>query len=48
MFNDKGCSFCGLKHLMEKMTAVASLTRVRVVTTPLQRTTKLKISYNHE
>ena len=43
--------FNGLKHLTEKVTAVASLTRVRVVvvdyTMPirLQRSTKLKISH---
>ena len=46
--NDK--SFHGSKHLTEKVTAVASLTRVRVVVdhtmpTPLQRSTKLKISH---
>jgi len=39
-----------LKHLMEKVIAVASLTRVRVVVdhtmpAPLQRSTKLKISH---
>jgi len=42
--------FSGLKHLTEKVTAVASLTRVRVVVDhtmpiPLQRSTKLKISH---
>ena len=31
MFPDRGQSFNGLKHLTEKVTAVASLTRVRVV-----------------
>jgi len=41
--------FSGLKHLTEKVTAVASLIRVRVVVdhtmpTPLQRSTKLKIA----
>jgi len=40
----------GLKHLIEKVTAVASLTRVRVMVdhtmpTPSQRPTKLKISH---
>jgi len=45
MFSDRG-----LKHLTEKVTAVASLTRVRVVVNhtmpaPLQRSTKLKISH---
>jgi len=43
-------SFNGFKHLTEKVTAVASLTRVWVVvnhtmSTPLQRSTKLKISH---
>jgi len=47
MFADKGQSFNGLKHLTEKVTAVASLTHIRVVVnhtmpTPLQRTTKLR------
>ena len=42
-----GQSFNGLKRLTEKVTAVASLTRVRLVVdhtmpTPLQRSTKLK------
>jgi len=42
-------NFNGLKHLTEKVTAVASLTRVRVmvdhtVLTPLQRSTKLDIA----
>jgi len=50
MFPDTGYSFNVLKHLTEKVTAVASLTRVRVVVdhtmaTPLQRSTKLKISH---
>jgi len=50
MFPDRGLSFNGLKHLTEKVTAVASLTRVRVVVdhtmpAPLQRSTKLKISH---
>jgi len=50
MFPDIGYSFNGLKHLPEKVTAVASLTRVPVVVddtmpTPLQRSTKLKISH---
>ena len=31
MFSDKGSSFNRFKHLTEKVTAVASLTRVRVV-----------------
>jgi len=31
MFPDRGYSFNGLKHLTEKVTAVAPLTRVRVV-----------------
>jgi len=40
--------FNKLKHLTEKVTVVASLTRVQVVVdhrmpTPLQRSTKLKI-----
>jgi len=48
MFADRGQSFNGLNHLMEKVTAVASLTRVQVVVDhtmpiPLQRSTKLKI-----
>ena len=43
-------SFSGLKHLTEKVTAVASLTHARVVVdhtmlTPLRRSTKLKISH---
>jgi len=43
-------SYEGLKHLTEKVRAVASLTRVRVVVdhtmpTPLQRSTKLKTSH---
>ena len=42
--------FNGFKHLTEKVTAVASLTRVHVVVdhtmpTPLQRSRKLKISH---
>jgi len=50
MFPDRGLSFNELKHLTEKLTAVASLTRVRVVIdhtmpTPLRRSTKLKISH---
>jgi len=50
MFPDGGQSFNGLKHLMEKVTAVATLTRVRFVVdhtmlTLLQRSTKLKISH---
>jgi len=50
MFPDRGQSVSGLKHLTEKVTAVASLTRVRVVVdhtipTLLQRSTKLKISH---
>jgi len=50
MFPDKGYSFNGFKHLTEKVTAVASLSRVRVVIdhtmpTPLQRSTELKISH---
>jgi len=50
MFPERGYSFNGLKHLMEKVAAVASLTRVGVVVdhkmpTPLQRLTKLKISH---
>ena len=49
MFPDRRLSFNGLKHLTEKVIAVASLTRVWVVVdhtmpTPLQRSTKLKIS----
>jgi len=40
--------FNGLKHLTEKVTTMASLIRVRVVvdrtmSTPLQRSTKMKI-----
>jgi len=31
MFHDRGYNVNGLKHLTEKVTAVASLTRVRVV-----------------
>jgi len=47
MFPDRGESFNGLKHLTEKVTAVASLTRVRVVVdhtmpTLVQRSTRLK------
>jgi len=50
MFPDAGYSFHELKHLTEEVTAVASLTRVPVVVdhtmpTPLQRSTKLKISH---
>jgi len=50
MFPDRGWSFNGLKHLTEKVTAVASLSLVRVVVdhtlpTPLQRSSKLKISH---
>jgi len=50
MFPDRGLSFNGLKHLTEKVTAVALLTRVWVVVdhtmpTPLHRSTKLKISH---
>ena len=50
MFPDRGQSFNGLKHLTEKVTAVASLTHVwavvdHTVPTPLQRSTKLKISH---
>jgi len=44
MFLDRGSSFNGLKHLTEKVTAVASLTRVRVVvnhTMPTQPTAKI-------
>jgi len=42
MFPDRGQTFNGFKHLTEKVTEVASLTRVRVVVdhtmpTPLQR-----------
>jgi len=49
MFADRWWSFNGLKHLAEKVTAVAS-TRVLVVVdhtmpTPLQRSTELKISH---
>ena len=49
MFPDRGKSFNGLKHLTEKVTAVASLTCVRVMVDhpmpiPLQRSIKLKIS----
>jgi len=49
MFPAREKSFNGLKHLTEKVTAVASLTRVRVVVdhtmpTPPD-TTKLKILY---
>jgi len=45
MFADRGQSFNGLKHVTEKVTAVVSLTRVRVVVdhtmpTPLQRSTQ--------
>jgi len=52
MFPDSGQSFNWLKHLTEKVTAVASLTRVRVVVNhtmplpaPLQRSNKVKISH---
>ena len=52
MFLDRGQSFNGLKHLTEKVTAVAALNRVRAVadhTIPilLQRSTKLKISHGY-
>jgi len=46
MFADRGWRFNGLKHLSEKVTAAALLTRARVVvdqTLPLELTT-LKIS----
>jgi len=51
-FRHHSIEFKGLNPLIEKVTAVASLTRVRVVvdhtmTTPLQRSTKLKISHWH-
>jgi len=50
IFPDTGYSFNGLKHLTEKVTAVASLTRVRDVVdhtmlTLLQRSKKLEISH---
>jgi len=50
MFPDRGWSFNGLKHLTDKVTAVASLTQVQVVVnhtmpTPLQRSKKLNISH---
>jgi len=50
MFSGRGQSFNEFKYLTEKVTAVASLTRVRVVLdhtmrTPLQRSTKLKVSH---
>ena len=44
MFPGRGQSFNGLKHLTEKVTAVASLTRVRVVvdhTMPVHPTAKV-------
>ena len=49
MFADRGYSSNGLKHLREKATTAASLTRVRVVVdrtmpTALQISTKLKTS----